>query len=396
MRHSLAGRAESPLQARLLAQLRDEGPLSKAQLADRLQVSRTTVAADVARLTELGLAQEAGPAASRGGRRSTLVDLAADTRFVGIAIGATGMSVGVTDGRLAVLVTRSRPCDIRQGPEVVLAAALEVVHELLAEVGVERPMGAGISVPGPVDFNRGVSVSPPIMPGWDGYPVRDAVSRELGCPVVLDNDVNVLAVGEQHAGVARGARDFLFVKIGTGIGCGIVIDGELYRGMNGCAGDIGHIRVEDFGPTCACGNTGCLEAFSGGAALARDATAAARSGRSPALAALLEEKGELTAADVGLAVAQGDAQAVQLIRDSGRHIGQVLAGLVSFFNPGLIVIGGRVTGLGHALLAEIRGVTYRRSLPLATGNLPIVLSELGDEGGVIGAARLISGSIYAP
>ncbi|MEP9362082.1 ROK family transcriptional regulator [Nocardioides sp. CN2-186] len=396
MRHSLAGRAESPLQARLLAQLRDEGPLSKAQLADRLQVSRTTVAADVARLTELGLAQEAGPAASRGGRRSTLVDLSADIRFVGISIGATGMSVGVTDGRLAVLATRTRPCDIRQGPEVVLATALEVVREVLAEVGVERPMGAGIGVPGPVDFNRGLPVSPPIMPGWDGYPVRDAVSRELGCPVVLDNDVNVLAVGEQHAGVARGARDFLFVKIGTGIGCGIVIDGELYRGMNGCAGDIGHIRVEDFGPTCACGNTGCLEAFSGGAALARDATAAARAGRSPALAAILAEKGELSAADVGLAVAQGDAQAVQLIRDSGRHIGQVLAGLVSFFNPGLIVIGGRVTGLGHALLAEIRGVTYRRSLPLATGNLPIVLSELGDEGGVIGAARLISGSVYAP
>ncbi len=395
MRHSLAGRAETAVQARILAHLRDEGPLSKAQLADQLQVSRTTIAAEVARLAELGLAQEAGPAASRGGRRSTLVDLGADIRFVGISIGATGMSVGVTDGRLAVLATRHRSCDIRQGPEPVLAAALDLVREVLAELGVERPMGAGIGVPGPVDFGRGVSVSPPIMPGWDGYPVRDAVSRELGCPVVLDNDVNVLALGEQHAGVARGARDFLFVKIGTGIGCGIVIGGEIYRGVNGCAGDIGHIRVEEFGPTCACGNTGCLEAFSGGAALARDAVAAARGGRSPALATLLAEKGDLTAADVGLAVAQGDAQAVQLIRDSGRHIGQVLAGLVSFFNPGLIVIGGRVAGLGHALLAEIRGVTYRRSLPLATGSLPIVLSELGDEGGVVGAARMISTQVYA-
>ena len=186
------------------------------------------------------------------------------------------------------------------------------------------------------------------------------------------------------------------MKIGTGIGCGIVVDGELYRGVDGCAGDIGHIRVQDFGPTCACGNTGCLEAFSGGAALARDATEAARAGRSPVLAELLAEKGELTAADIGIAVSRGDAQAVQLIRDSGHRVGQVLASLVSFFNPGLIVIGGRVTGLGHALLAEIRGVTYRRSLPLATGNLPIVLSELGDEGGVIGAARLISSSVYAP
>ena len=288
MRHSLAGRAETPVQARLLAQLRDEGPLSKAQLADALQVSRTTVGAEVGRLAELGLAVDAGPAASRGGRRSTLVDLSPDIRFAGIAIGATGLSVGVTDGRLTTLAVRHRECDIKEGPEQVLALALETTRKLMAEMGVDALSGAGVGVPGPVDFHRGVSVSPPIMPGWDGYPVRDAVSRDLGCPVVLDNDVNVLAVGEQHAGVARAAQDFLFVKIGTGIGCGIVVDGELYRGVDGCAGDIGHIRVDDFGPTCACGNTGCLEAFAGGAALARDATAAARSGRSDVLAAMLD------------------------------------------------------------------------------------------------------------
>lgn len=396
MRHSLAGRAESPMQARLLALLRDDGPLSRVQLADRMKVSRTTIAAEVTRLAELGLTQEVGPAASRGGRRSTLVDLASDIRFVGISIGATALSVGVTDGRLAVLGLRTVACDIRTGPEAVLATALEEVRAVLAEYGVDQPFGAGVGVPGPVDFDRGISVSPPIMPGWDGYPVRDTVARELGCPAVLDNDVNVLALGEQHAGVARTADDFLYVKVGTGIGCGIVVDGELYRGVDGCAGDIGHIRVADSGPVCACGNTGCLEAFSGGAALARDALALARSGRSPVLAEILEAHGDLTAADIATAVARGDAEAVQLIKDSGHRIGQVLASLVSFFNPGLVVIGGRITGLGHALLAEIRGVTYRRSLPLATGNLPIVLSELGEEGGVIGAARLVSSSVYAP
>lgn len=364
------------------------------QLADTLGVSRTTIAAEVTRLAELGLAAEVGPAASRGGRRSTVVDLAQGVRFVGVSVGATTLSVAVTDGRLTVLSMRSQECDVRGGPEAVLASALELIRKQLAEQGIERPSGVGIGVPGPVDFHRGVPVSPPIMPGWDGYPVRDVVSRELGCSVLLDNDVNVMALGEQHSGVARSAQDFLFVKIGTGIGCGIVVDGELYRGVDGCAGDIGHIRVDDFGPTCACGNTGCLEAFFGGAALARDATAAARSGRSPVLMSLLEEKGKLTAADVGVAISQGDPQAVQLIRDGGRRVGEVLASLVSFFNPGLIVIGGRVTGLGHALLAEIRGVIYRRSLPLATGNLPIVLSELGEEAGVVGAARLISDAVY--
>jgi glucokinase-like ROK family protein len=394
--HVLSGRAETRTQSRILRLVRDEGPLSRVELAARLDVSRTTVAAEVTRLVELGLAEDAGPAASRGGRRSTMVDLDSRLRFVGIELGATSMRVAVTDGRLGVLARAAAPkADIRRGPELVLAEAIEMTRKLLAEQGLERPAGVGIGVPGPVDFHAGVPVSPPIMPGWDGYPVRDALSRELGSPVLLDNDVNVMALGEQHTGVARSADDFLFVKIGTGIGCGIVVDRHLYRGADGCAGDIGHIRLEQTGPVCACGNVGCLEAFFGGAALARDATGAARAGRSTVLADLLDRGGQLTAADVGQAITQGDAVALGLVRDGGQRVGSVLASLVSFFNPGLIVIGGGVSQLGHSLLAEIRSVIYRQSLPLATGNLPVVLSELGGDSGVIGAARLISDAVYA-
>jgi glucokinase-like ROK family protein len=396
MAHALSGRAETPTQSRILSYVRDEGPLSRMDLAARLKVSRTTVAAEVGRLVELGLAEDGGPAESRGGRRSSLVDLDAGLRFVGIELGATSMRVAVTDGRLGVLArATAAAADIRRGPEPVLAEAIEVTRKLLSEMGVERPAGVGIGVPGPVDFQAGVPVSPPIMPGWDKYPVRDALSRELSCPVLLDNDVNVMALGEQHTGVARSASAFLFVKIGTGIGCGIVVDRHLYRGADGCAGDIGHIRIDQTGPLCACGNQGCLEAFFGGAALARDATAAARSGRSSVLTGMLEGLDGLTAEHVGVALGQGDAVALQLTRDGGRLVGTVLANLVSFFNPGLIVIGGGVAGLGHALLAEIRSVIYRQSLPLATGNLPVVLSELGGDAGVIGAARLISDAVYA-
>jgi predicted NBD/HSP70 family sugar kinase len=213
--------------------------------------------------------------------------------------------------------------------------------------------------------------------------------------VLVDNDVNLMALGELHSGLARSVEDFLLVKIGTGIGCGIVVDGTIYRGMSGSAGDIGHIRVTDEGPVCACGNTGCLEAYFGGAALARDALAAARSGRSAFLAERLREAGRLTAEDVAAAAAAGDPVAVQMIREGGRRVGQVLAGLVSFFNPGLVIIAGGVARLGHTLLAEVRSVVYRRSPPLATGNLPIVLSELGDTAGVIGATRLISDHIFS-
>ncbi|NUR09926.1 MAG: ROK family transcriptional regulator [Nocardioidaceae bacterium] len=396
MAHVLSGRAETPTQSTILRLVRDEGPLSRVELGARLGVSRTTVAAEVGRLVELGLAQDAGPAASRGGRRSTMVDLDPGLRFVGIELGATSMRVAVTDGRLGVLARASTPkADIRRGPEPVLAEAIDVTRKLLAEQGVDRPAGVGIGVPGPVDFHGGVPVSPPIMPGWDGYPVRDALSRELGTPVLLDNDVNVMALGEQHTGVARSVDDFLFVKIGTGIGCGIVVQRHLYRGADGCAGDIGHIRIEPGGPVCACGNVGCLEAFFGGAALARDATAAARAGRSSVLADLLAGREALSAEDVGSALGAGDAVALDLVRVGGRRVGSVLASLVSFFNPGLIVIGGGVSRLGHPLLAEIRSVIYRQSLPLATGNLPVVLSELGDDAGVVGAARLISDAVYA-
>ncbi|RJL31826.1 ROK family transcriptional regulator [Bailinhaonella thermotolerans] len=387
-------RPENRHQAALLRLLRD-GERSRAELGDVVRLSRSKLAVEVDRLVALGLAEQSGLAASRGGRRSGLVRLSPRLRFVGIDVGATSIDVAVTGGDLEVLGTASEPCDVRQGPAAVLDRAMEMVAKLRAQGLAEEVHGVGVGVPGPVSFRDGVPVAPPIMPGWDRFPVREAVSQELGCPALVDNDVNIMALGELHAGLARQVADFLLIKIGTGVGCGIVVDGNIYRGVSGSAGDIGHIRVDDFGPACACGNTGCLEAYFGGAALARDALAAARGGQSPYLAERLETRETLTAADVGEAAAAGDAAAVRLVREGGRRVGLVLAGLVSFFNPGLVIIAGGVAGLGHTLLAEIRSVVYRRSLPLATGNLPIVLSELGGTAGVVGATRLISDHVFS-
>ncbi|MFI0373078.1 ROK family protein [Actinomadura sp. 1N219] len=395
----MSARPQNVHQARLLRLLRDEGPRSRAELGDVVRLSRSKLAVELDRLVELGLVEGAGLAASRGGRRSGIVRLSPRLRFVAFDIGATSIDVAVTDGQLEVLGHVAEQCDVRQGATVVLDRALDLLGKLRDEGLIPQVHGTGIGVPGPVSFRDGMPVVPPIMPGWDRFPIRDAIGQELGCPVLVDNDVNLMALGELHAGVARAVDDFLLVKIGTGIGCGIVVDGAIYRGVSGSAGDIGHIRVDgaqsDKSPTCACGNAGCLEAFFGGAALARDAAAAAASGESPQLAALLQTHGELTAGHVGEAAAAGDPVAVRLIREGGRHVGQVLAGLVSFFNPGLVIIAGGVAGLGHALLAEIRSVVYRRSAPLATGNLPIVLSELAGTAGVVGGARLISDHVFS-
>nr|WP_269328747.1 ROK family protein [Kineosporia babensis] len=319
-----------------------------------------------------------------------MVALSQNLRFVGIDIGATSIDVAVLDGELNLLGQDRAETDVRLGPRVVLDQATDLVAKLRASLAGGSVAGVGVGVPGPVSQAEGALVAPPIMPGWSRFPIRDVLGAALGAPVMVDNDVNVMALGELHAGTARSVRDLLFVKIGTGIGCGIVVGGEIYRGVNGSAGDIGHIQVDGHGPVCACGNTGCLEAAFGGAALARDAEAAARSGRSAYLAEMLGKT--LSAKDVGAAADAGDPVSLALIRDGGTRIGKVLASLVSFFNPGLVVIGGGVAGLGHPLLAEIRSVVYRRSLPLATGNLPIVLSELGGTAGVVGAGRLISDS----
>ncbi|GIH27395.1 sugar kinase [Acrocarpospora phusangensis] len=400
-------RPENPYQAALLQLLRD-GPRSRAALADLTadpgapagspnpwRMSRSKLNAELDRILDLRLAELDGLAASRGGRRSDLVRLSRDTRFAGIHIGATSIDVAVTDGELTVLGHVNEPCDIRLGPAHVFERVLALTGKLREPGLFTHLHGAGVGIPGPVSFAEGIPVLPPIMPGWDRYPMRDTLSQELGCPAVVDNDVNIMALGELHAGVARQVDDFLLVKIGTGIGCGIVVDGKIYRGVSGSAGDIGHIRVDEQGPVCACGNTGCLEAYFGGGALARQARDAARSGASPYLGGRLAAAGTLSAEDVAVAATQGDPAAIQLIRDGGRHVGQILAGLVSFFNPGLVIITGGVARLGHVLLAEIRSVVYRRSLPLATGNLPIVLSELGDTAGVVGAARLVSDHVYS-
>jgi glucokinase-like ROK family protein len=378
----------------LLRRLRDSGALSRAELASRLELPRARLLSELDTLLAAGLVQEAGPAESRGGRRSTLVELNSDLRFAAVDLGARSIDVEITDGRLEPIVAHSEPADIRSGPKVILHRVSEILAKIKVDGAYVRLQAIGIGVPGPVSFRDGVPVSPPIMPGWDRFPVREVLSREHGCPVVVDNDVNIMAIGERYGGVARMADNLLFVKIGTGVGCGIYVGGQVYRGTDGCAGDIGHIQVDDDGPVCSCGNIGCLEAFFGGTALAREALAAARSGRSPALAERLTSNGTLTAADVAAGAGEGDAACIQLIRDGGRRVGTVLAGLVSFINPSMIVIGGGLAGLGHLLLAEIRSVVYRRSLPLATGNLPVVMSELGPRAGVVGAAVLASDLAY--
>jgi glucokinase-like ROK family protein len=388
---------EDKVQAEIMAHVR-AGTVSKARLIEALSHSRGKISAEVARLIEKGLLAEEGLAESEGGRRSPLLGIPSSAGLIAaVDIGATSIDVSLTTLGSGLLARRGEPADVREGPGPILDRVKVLLHELLDEWAANRRdvLAIGVGVPGPVEQASGLLTVPPIMPGWDRFPIRGAFAGEYGAPVFIDNDVNVMALGEHWGGVARGVDDVIFVKIGTGIGSGIIIDGRLHRGTQGCAGDFGHICVDPEGPLCSCGNSGCLEAVAAAPAIVVQAERCARQGESPSLMALLHEKGELSMTDVGEAARRGDPCALTIIRRSGRLIGQTLASAVNVLNPSMIVLGGGVSRVGNALLAEVRSAVYQRSLPLATRNLPIVMSELDDVAGLVGTSVMAAREVLS-
>ena len=387
------------VQSEIMSRVRAEaGPISKARLIEALNFSRGKISAEVARLIEKGLLAEDGLAESEGGRRSSLLIIPPSAGLVAaVDIGATSIDVALTTLGSELVAQRGEGADVGEGPLSVLDRVNNLLSQLIDEQSASPRdvLAIGVGVPGPVEQASGLLTVPPIMPGWDRFPIRDAFAGEYAAPVFVDNDVNVMALGEHWGGVAKGVADVIFVKIGTGIGSGIIVGGRLHRGAQGCAGDFGHICVDPDGPVCTCGNTGCLEAMAAAPAIVLQAERCAREGESPLLMALLQERGELTMKGVGEAARRGDYCALTIIRRSGRLIGQTLASAVNVLNPSMIVIGGGVSRVGHALLAEVRSAVYQRSLPLATRNLPVVMSELDDVAGVIGAGVMAAREVLS-
>ena len=358
---------------------------TRGDLATLTGLARSTIAQRVDALLAHQLLVPGGDSASTGGRRPAMLAFNSDAGVVLAGdLGATHSRVAVTDLAGRVMAEQAQDIAIAEGPEVVLSWLEQAFVELLVTIGraQDEVRGVGVGLPGPVEFASGRAVSPPIMPGWNLYPVSERLSERFGAPALVDNDVNIMAVGEYWTNW-REEDVLLYVKVGTGIGSGIVTGGHVHRGADGAAGDIGHVHVPDHDDrVCRCGNLGCLEAIAGGAALAtrlRDLGIPAETGR-----------------DVVELVLGGQQEAVRLIRQAGHAIGDVLATCVNMLNPAVIVIGGDVARAGEPLLAGIREIVYRRSLPLATGRLRIVPSELGDEAGITGAAVMVLETILTP
>lgn len=372
---------------------------ARPEIVEHTGLGRAIVSQRVGELVERGLVTEGDVGPSTGGRPPRQLTFRAEAGHLLVAdLGATSIDVAVTtlDGR--ILGHRDEPARIEAGPDKCLDRVDVLFDSLLRTTeGIPGELwGVGIGVPGPVEFQTGRPISPPIMPGWDGYPIRERFATRYGAPVWVDNDVNMLALGEWRSGVAAGHEAVVVVKIGTGIGAGIISGGRIHRGAQGSAGDVGHISVtDDRSVLCRCGNTGCLEALAGGAAIGRAGEAAALDGRSARLRTALDQHGTVTAEDVARAASFGDPFSVAQLQSAGHRIGTMLASVVNFFNPSLIVIGGGVANSPDLLLAAIRETVYRRSLPLATRDLLIQRSSLGNLAGVIGASAMVVDQLFA-
>lgn len=380
----------SASEALLLDQVFWSSGLSRDALANASAFSKTRANAAVAALLEQGLLETAGEPLATGGRRAGRLRLSRDLGvLIGVALGATGLEVGVLAPDLEVLAHHSEPANVRDGPAAVMSRIRTLMHELLKRCALAPGdvIGIGIGVPGPVHFATGQLVEPPLMPEWDAYAIRDDLRADYAAPVFVDNDVNVMALGELWA-LQRSLPNFLVIKVGTGIGCGIVCHGEVYRGANGSAGDVGHICVDAAGPRCQCGNLGCVEAMAAVPAVVRAATEAAQGGKSEVLARLLGDRGALKLLDVAQASRGGDVAAHAILQRSGALVGQMLASVVNFYNPSHVFIGGAMQRVGPLFLAAVRQSVYHRSLALSTRHLAIQYTSLGERAGLIGAGVL--------
>lgn len=373
---------DSPGSVLQLFRDRPEG-LTRLDVARLTGLSRSAVAQRLETLRAHRLLEADSPTTGTRGRPAEILVMSRRGGVFLVAdLGATGLRIAVCDAAGAMLCEEYLVIDIAEGPDAILELIRHHGDRLLQHSAPSLPvLGVAIDVPGPVDYETGRVVSPPIMTGWHNFDVRAWFAERYHCPVVVEKDTNAMAVGE-HQQLPGGVGSLVFVKMGTGIGTGIVIDGKLYRGADGAAGDIGHIRRSetDDAPLCRCGMPGCVEAYAGGWALVRDL------GR--------VDPGIRSVADIVAAVRGGNRLALTKVREAGHIVGAAVADLVNFINPQMIVFGGQLSALDDIILATARQEIYRRSLPLATRSLVIAPSGLPNPG-VVGLTRLIMDRVYS-
>lgn len=364
------------------------GGMTRAEVLEHTGLSRSTVTARLATLQGAGLVDQGETSSAARGRPPSHFHFRDDNGALLLAdAGATSVRVALADLSGITLHEIDIKLDITIGPEAWLDRVQETFDRLMGQAGCDVTFikGIALALPGPIDFASATVIRPPIMIGWDGYPIRRWFAPRFDCPVIVDNDANAMTLGEYRT-VHAERSSMVMVKIGTGIGAGIIAGGAIYRGDAGAAGDIGHIQINPPGssqlPRCRCGNLGCVEAYAGGWALLRDLQDVGRDVR--------------TVTDLVDLVGVGDPEVRALTHEAGRTLGIALADAVSLLNPSVVVIGGKLGLAADNLVAGIRELVYARALGLATRQLEIVQSQLGSLAGLTGLASILTDHIFDP
>ncbi|RKS06830.1 putative NBD/HSP70 family sugar kinase [Nocardiopsis sp. Huas11] len=378
--------SSSATSGHILEMIRTGTATSRSEIGRATGLSRPSVALRVTELIESGLVVERTGAVSSGGRPPTLLEFNAESGLVlTSALGMVRSQAAVCDLNGAVLVRTPGSPDMEQGPDATVPWLLDTWSEQIAALGrgPADVRGVGVGLPGTVEFHAGRAEDRPFLGKWAGVALAPLIAERFPVPVMVDNDVNVMALGEHVAGGHGHPDDMVFVKVSTGIGAGLLSGGNLLRGALGAAGELGHIPVRGGGGLpCRCGNTDCLEAVAGGRRLLERAA----------------EQGRPVAAlkDLVSLAGEGDAVAVTLIREAGRRLGETLAGAVNLLNPEVIVLGGDLSEAYDHLVAGVREVVFQQCTALATRQLRVVPSSLWDEAGVRGCATLVTEEILSP
>jgi glucokinase-like ROK family protein len=352
------------------------GSLTQAEIARGTGLSAATVSNIVRELKDGGTV-EVTPT-SAGGRRARSVSLSGDAGIVvGVDFGHTHLRVAVGNLAHQVLAEESEPIDVDASAAEGFDRAELLVQRLIenTDVSWQKVIGVGLGVPGPIDAATGALGSTTILPGWTGTNPREEVQRRLGVPVHVDNDANLGALGEQVWGNGRGERDLAYIKVAGGVGAGLVISGQIYRGPGGTAGEIGHITLDESGPVCRCGNRGCLETF----AAARHVLPLLSSSHGP----------DITMPRVVQLAREGDLGCRRVIADIGRHIGSGVASLCNLLNPSRVILGGDLADAGDLVLDPVRDSVARYAVPSAARQVTVVPGSLGGRAEVLGALALV-------
>jgi glucokinase-like ROK family protein len=377
-----------------------ENTISRAHIAQLTGLTPATVSKIISKLEDLDIIRIIGPGESRGGRRPILLELNPDAFYLaGVDIGFRKSICLVTDlhGKILAIKRFSMSRDA-QDVEEAMPYILDVSQEVFSkERNFKQKIKAiGLSYPGLVDYNRGLAVHSTRMPKWHNAPLVKMVSQRFNVPTILENDAKAMAVGESRFGSAKGCKNIVAVTLGYGIGAGIIINGELYRGHHAFAGQLGHITVTPSGPICSCGNKGCLQMMASGIAIAASAQRMIRSGAESHITSLVDGRIEdISAKEVALAAQEGDKTAMKIMMDAANFIGIAMANVVSLLNPEVVVIGGGISKSGDYLIQEINRIMKERVFSYDISAPRMVVASLEDRGSAIGAATLAFDSLIS-